>query len=263
MSSKRKYDRNDYLKMLEHNVRNAVSVAHLFDKGVFESSTLLIGIIRLLVHDTNSSISLLKRLDDKNAIYFLDTSIDYPPDTFHLQNFLFGAHVRKVNEEEHFQSLLPKFYFEDDHSKTVSFDDWWEKIVIILHGNNFSRKDIILITAHKHGILHSDDKVDAVYYDLANNVLSFAYHTETMDIENPDVDVEPIDNTLYSLIRQISHELILTLVNYYDLDIDYSNIPDDERLSVAMGPIFDLSIAIDPEFHEAHKDIVRTRKADN
>lgn len=263
MSSKRKYDRSDYLKMLEHNVRNAISVTNLFDKGVFQSSTLLIGVIRSLVHDTNSSISLLKRLNDKNDIYFLDTSIDYPPDTFHLQNFLFAGYVRKANEEEYQQTLLPKFYFEDDYRKTVSFNDWWDKTVIIIHGNNFSRKDIILITAHKHGILHSDEKVDSVYYDLANNVLSFAYYTETIDIENPDVDVEPIDNTLYSLIRQISHELILTLVNYYDLDIDYGNLPEDERLKIAMGPIFDLNIAIDPEFHEANKDIIRTRDADN
>lgn len=259
---KRKYERPDYLKMLEHNINNAIEVTRMFDKGKFESATLLIGIIRSIVHDTHHSISLLQRLKNKKDIYFLDTSIDTPPNTFHLQNFLFGAYVRKPNETHHMQTILPKFFFQDERLKTVNFKEWWNKTVIIIDGNELSRKNIILISAHQHGILHADEEVDSVYYDLANNILSFAYYTETLNIEDPDVKIDPIDNSLYSLIRQITHELLLTLINYYDLETDYGVIPEEERINIA-HPIYDLSVAINPDIEEANKDIIRTRKNDD
>ena len=259
---KRKYERPDYLKMLEHNINNAIEVTRMFDKGKFECVTLLIGVIRSIVHDTSHSISLLQRLKDKKSIYFLDTSIDTPHDTFHLQNFLFGAYVRKPNETHHMQTILPKFFFEDNRANAVHFNEWWNKTVIIIDENKFSRKDIILISAHKHGILHADEEVDSVYYYLANNILSFAYYTETLDIEDPNVKIDPIDNSLFSLIRQITHELLLTLINYYDLETDYGVLSEEEKLNIAQ-PIYDLSVAINPEFHEAHRDIIRTREEDN
>lgn len=255
----KRYSEKDYLNMLEHNIRNAISVTTLFDKGNFESSTLLIGIIRTLVYDTPRSTSLVKRLGDKENIYFLDTSIKAPPDTFHLQNFLFLAYVRKPNEEEYYRMILPKFYFENDMSNTVSFDEWWDKTVIIKNGIKFSRKNIILLTAHKHGILHSDKSVDSVYYDLANNVLSFAYHTETEDIEDPNVKIDPADNSIFSLIRQIAHELLLSLINFYDLDMTYEPVKEEEAINITY-PIYDLTIAVDPEFHEENKDIIKSRK---
>lgn len=254
---KQKYVRTDYINMLKSNLNNAALVAKNFDRGHYDSSTLFISIIRTLVYDTKNSVSLLERLDDKNNIDFIDTTIDHPSDAFHLHNFLYCAKVKPHTENHYKLKVLPKFYFEDIRSKVVNFDKWWNEIVIIIEDSKYSRKNIILILAHKHGILHSDTSIDATYYDLLNNVKSFAYHTKTLDIENPETEVEIVDNSINSIIRQIAHELIVSLINHYDLKVDYGPLPKKELPNFKKQQIYDLSIAINKEFEVENKDIIR------
>ena len=256
----KKYDNNDYFNMLRDNIQNALSICELFDSGKFRTSTMFVSIIRTLVHDTKNSTSLLKRLDDKYKIEFLDTSIYFPPDTFHLQNFLFAAYIRLPGKDTYHRTVLPKFYFTEQDSKFVDFNGWWNNTILIIKGKSYSRKDIILITAHKHGVLHSDRSVDEIYYEFVNNIQSFAYFTETENIEDPSVEIEPLENSINSLIRQIAHELILSLINYYELDIENDNTSEEMKIHVAKSPIYDLSIAINPELQNEFKDIIRKRK---
>lgn len=255
---KHQYTHDDYYNRLQKNLKNAINIAGLFDSGNFDTADQLTGIIRSLVHDTKHSISILQRLEVKNTITYVDTTIDYPNDTFHLQNMLFVCGVKLPGGKNYKRLVLPKHFFVQKPYKQISFDQWWNNTIFIINDKEYSRKNIILTAANKDGVLHPDKEVDITYYELANDIKSFAYFTETYDIGNPETVIEAIENSINSIIRQIAHELITTLLNYYGFDIYYG--PPQQKIGLSK-PIYNLEVAINPEFHELHKDIAVRRDA--
>jgi hypothetical protein len=167
-------------------------------------------IVRVLVHDTPQSISLLKSLERK-SIKFIDTA---PLDDSRLHSMTGMVGVRGSNSNQYlglvgkikagknfitvplFEQHLPEWY--KGYPK-VDFDNWWDKEVIKIKGQGTSRKNLILKVVNKDGGAHVDPYLPIEYHELKNNKV-------TINIKGIDTNFER--SIVYASVAQIGWELL-------------------------------------------------------
>lgn len=175
-----------------------------FDKG-FEGEIKRLAVsVRVLVHDTGESKSLLSLTNKKN-INFIDTSEPYDD-----KNILSHSALVQIHMSKH--GAKPKAHLDDDIKPTgIGFDAWWNGIVLVdAEKNEFSRKDIVLYLANKDGGAHVDPEIDEKYHALRNKN-SLGWITVLGDgREIAGEDHVP------ATMRQIAHELIKSLDATYN-----------------------------------------------
>lgn len=174
-----------------------------FDKG-FEGEIKRLAVsARVLVHDTGASISLLTLANKKNT-NFLDTSEPYDDENAFSHSSLVQIHMSSTGAK-------PKAHLDDDiQSNWISFDAWWNGIVLVdLKKNEFSRKDIVLYLANKDGGAHVDHEIDEKYHDLRTKN-SLGWITDLGDGR----EIKGEDH-VPATMRQIAHELIRSLDSQY------------------------------------------------
>jgi hypothetical protein len=190
---------------LQQHLRDTVQAlelsAHAFDEGFDGEAKRLAAAIRILLHDTGSSMSLLGQLGEKN-ICFYDTSILYNPKTSITYNGITAinltpqgaTHVALFND-------LPT----DCPPRWVSFEEWWNRVIFIdKEGSKTSRKDLILAIANKDGGAHVDPVLDKKYANLSRrNSLAWRFSSPRGDV--------PLEGPEKAAIRQITHELLRSL----------------------------------------------------
>jgi hypothetical protein len=197
---------------LEEQLEFIESSASSYDGG-FEGEVKRLAVsVRVLVHDTGKSTSLLTLLNRKD-VDFVDTSIPFDETTMMthsglVQMSLGGAHGSKP------LPILDGGLF----SRTTSFDSWWNGIVFVdKNRNEFSRKDIVLSLANKEGGAHVDKKLDQKYADLRkNNTLSW-FDVAVDGKQTPSADQVP------ATMRQIAHEILKTIKEDYTCKRDKNN----------------------------------------
>lgn len=168
-------------------------------------------IIRILVHDTQRSISLLKLLELKDQTQYLNTSA--PNDgKLHSMTGMHGVRgtlsdqylglVAKVNQGNSliavplFNQHLPEWY--GGYSK-LAFDDWWTSIIIENKGHKLTRSELILKIANKDGGAHVDPYLPANYYVTKKSELQ-------LNIMGIETNFER--NIVYASVAQIGWELL-------------------------------------------------------
>lgn len=170
-----------------------------FDNGFTGEIKRLAIASRVLVHDTNSSTSILT-LANKKSLDFLDSS-----DPFDDENSLSHSSLVQIHMTP--QVAKPKPHLDDlIQPRIISFDAWWNGIVLVdLRRNEFSRKDIVLYLANKEGGAHVDHEIDEKYYNLRNsNSLGwFSVFEDGQEIDGED--------QVPATMRQIAHELIKSI----------------------------------------------------
>jgi hypothetical protein len=90
-----------------------------FDKGDYDECKRITVSIRLLVHDTKSSTSLLKQLKKKD-ISFYDNTSSYLPGNFIPTTRLVALFTTKEGEA----TYIPNKDFRENSTKKVPFDSW-------------------------------------------------------------------------------------------------------------------------------------------
>lgn len=166
--------------------------------------------IRVLVHDTRNSTSLMKHLDKKD-MDFLSSNTISPHEKVHL------GLVRRINVgvndgqggEAKYWPLCDERYFPCDESKWkyMSFNNWWGEDVF--KDNNFSltREDLVLAIANKDGGAHFDSEVEERYDNFRHN-----WSGGSTLVGNKSGVKRGYDNIpIYPAIRQIGYELIKTI----------------------------------------------------
>ena len=174
-----------------------------FDNG-FEGEIKRLAVsVRVLVHDTVASISLLTLANKKNA-NFLDTS-----DPYNDENLL--SHSSLVQIHMTAQGAKPKAHLDDGNQPTwINFDDWWNGIVLVdAKKNEFSRKDIVLYLANKDGGAHVDHEIDEKYHSLRTKN-SMGWITVLGDGRNISGE-----DHVPATMRQIAHEIIKSFDSNY------------------------------------------------
>ncbi len=190
---------------LQEHLEFLRSSADAFDSG-FEGEAKRIAVsIRVLVHDTQQSASLLGQLNRKSGQFFNSAL----PVVAGNKGTYSGLVV---------MSMVPgvgaKYVAFLDEGPTgaanyVPFDSWWHGVVFVdSKGNGLSRKDLVLAVANKDGGAHVDKSLDRAYAELSrNNSLGWVYTDGTTS--------QALDAPEKAALRQICHEILKTLVPGY------------------------------------------------
>lgn len=184
-----------------------------FDNGFEGEAKRLATCIRVLVHDTSKSTSLLRLLNKKD-ICFYNTAADYDP-----KNLLpyFGLCIFGLGKKSG-QSITGRYMPclvapnpNRHHPRKIRFNDWWEQVVIKDSKSNFfTRKKLVLDVSNKDGGAHVDPELGSDYAALSK------FNSAGWKVINRDSKEEPFKNgPELPSIRQIAYEILLTLADKY------------------------------------------------
>ena len=198
-------------KDLENHLKEQISFLQAsstaYDNGFRGEAKRIAVVIRVLVHDTKHSTSLMTLLGIKD-IDFFDSSSDYDP-----QNLLTFSGLVFIKKFPGGAEYVPKCVLppkpSNKQSKSIPFEEWWNKVVIVdKHKNKFTRRDLVLSLSNKEGGAHVDLKLDASYIALTRET-SLGWH---YFIGNLEGDITPIE---LASMRQISQEVLVTLKSLF------------------------------------------------
>lgn len=188
---------------LKEQIQFLLRSAQSYDEGFLSEAKRLSVVIRVLLHDTQSSTSLLTLLKKKDMLFY-DTALDYDPSnlapTMALIMMRLGpdgaAYVPPLDDGP------PERYLKGK----IPFEKWWNKIVLVdTKGNKLTRKDLVLAVSNKDGGAHVDPVLDQAYADLTR-FKSLGWVFVSNGVEK-DFSTRPE----LASIRQITHEVLKSL----------------------------------------------------
>jgi SEC-C motif len=175
--------------------------ADSYDNGYEDEAKRLATTIRVLVHDTKNSISLMTHLDRK-SIKWLDSAT-----LVCLNNLVQQCNLVLLEAGTSEPTFLAKLD-SDITEKWVNFDEWWNaQIFRDVDGSGVTRKKLILTAANQDGGAHVDHRLDEDYYSFATGKLGIQIISNGSDI--------PMEGPHRAAIRQIAHEVLRTLIPDY------------------------------------------------
>jgi len=187
-----------------------------FDEGREDEAVRLATTLRLLLHDTQRSRSLLGQLDhlDRN---FWDTS--WPNESNNIATTSTLVSIAMGADKTRFQAHLDDTPF----LRQQPFNSWWIEPIFVDNQNRaMSRQDLVLIAANQAGGAHVDPSVDETYYDLEfQNSLGWRS-------VNGEIEVE-LGQPGRVALRQITHEVLKTLIKNYKM------MPEDSSCIILGG----------------------------
>jgi hypothetical protein len=196
---------DELLAHLKEQITFMKESAISYDNGFESEGKRLAVVIRVLVHDTSQSTSLLTLLGRKKRMLFYDSASKYDPRNTATSNCL--TVMKSSTNEAEYVAPLDNLSSARDKNKKRSFDNWWKRLIIYKDNKNneFTRRDLVLAVANKEGGAHVDPKLDQAYAGLSRfNSLGWKLfvHGEEKDFNNTPV---------LPSIRQIAHEVLKTL----------------------------------------------------
>ena len=177
-----------------------------FDAGFLGEAKRLATTIRVLLHDTQNSKSLLGLLGIKRQINYINTAIPHNPQNLLVHHGLIGFRIGPGGPS--YWAPLgggpPTRY----NKPPCDFDTWWNEAVIIdKSGGNFTRRELVLSLANKDGGAHVDPQLDTKYAALTrNNSLGW--------MASDGVNQRPLSDVELHSVRQIAYELLRSLRNH-------------------------------------------------
>lgn len=215
--------RYDLQKHLSNQVRFLKNSSDAYDAGFEDEAQRLATTIRVLMHDTKRSTSLLTHLDCKQRIFFVSSTSQYIPTN--LAPYLAFLVLRTT--VGHGGEYIPLCRTDlQTPNKWLRFDDWWNEIVIDDKKSIFTRKDIILNISNKDGGAHIDSKLDTDYAELTrNNSIGWEYLDNGVR--------KPFDNNpAYAVVRQVVHEVLLSF-DWFFAEKSYQRVGSQRTFMVA------------------------------
>jgi hypothetical protein len=163
-------------------------------------------VVRLLVHDTRRSRSLLRQLSIKSSILFYDTAGSVTDPGIASALNLAGM-VLTVGHAGPRAFWIPVLDPGSDDTKCMArpFHSWWTRPVLKdTRSAFFSRKSIVMGVADQDGGAHVDPELDEAYAWLTRGS-SIGWR---MDIGN---GLEEMPGLELACVRQVVHELLVSL----------------------------------------------------
>lgn len=177
--------------------------ADSFDRGIEAEAKRIAVSLRVLLHDTDRSISLLTQLGAKDRT-FLDSS--FPFDERNLAGHCGLVAMTLGPDGGGYAAFL-------DHTPTPpverDFEAWWSQCVFLdTQQRPISRRDLVLWVANQDGGAHVDATLNRSYADLSrNNSLGWIFSDGT--------NTEPFSGPEKAALRQVCHEVLKSLVPGY------------------------------------------------
>lgn len=191
---------------LSEQLQFLASSGRAFDQGDLAESKRIALVIRVLVHDTDMSHSLLAQLGIKDTLAWADSApvIDNDPNIVGRSPGLtsMGLGTDGIVFSARYMNSI-------ERSKTtryVDFSDWWERPVILDSNDaEFSRKELVLALANKDGGAHLDRLNEKTHALVHGNSAGF------VSIDMAGGPSEPMPTPMYASVRTVAEELLLTL----------------------------------------------------
>lgn len=186
-----------------------------FDEGEEAEALRLAVTIRVLVHDTKSSHSLLGQLGVKEQLRYVDTA--GPVKDGNLLPTL-GLVMHQVGHESKHMPLLDEGSPGHYGNAPLLFEEWWDRrqVIVLPHLNrHWTRKQLVLALAHKEGGAHVDAELDEAYEELVTN------NGAGIMLGIGESEAVPFPGNLVAVsVRQIAFELTKTLEIAQDVLVD-------------------------------------------
>jgi len=205
----------ELLSHLEEQVRFLLRSADAYDAGDEAEAKRLATAIRVLVHDTAASHSLLTQIGIR-SLPFLDTAGPLYPRNLASETRLT---IMRIGPEG--ASWVPKNAMDYESAPIgLPFERWWNAPVIKgQSGETYSRKDIVLSLADQDGGAHVDPAMNESYHRLSRgNALGWEAFAAGAEVGRP------MEGPELASVRQIAHELLLTIERRVPVAI-----PEDRR----------------------------------
>lgn len=196
------------------------SASH-YDEGEFSEAKRLATTLRVLLHDSKKSKSLLTQLGLKDKLRFVDTAGEIEPDTFEvLPGRRFRASIAVATP------LAPiawgswkgfRFIARlDDHRtafRPLKFDTWWNNPAVAIPPNfRLSRRDLMLGVANQDGGAHVDASLRQQFARVSRQRFILSSKRKPLSIatiQQPQRKGPP--NPSLPMVRQIAYEVSKTL----------------------------------------------------
>lgn len=186
----------DFKAQLNRQLSFLSASSEAFDNGFRDEGIRIATTIRVLVHNTPSSTSLLKHLN-ATTINLVSTCEGATERTI-MYSGLAGVKVGN-GKTEHFASL------GDGPIQTlVPVSKWWDQVVFVVDKTRLSRRKIVLAAANQDGGAHVDAKLNADYEALISGPLAWK-SSRIGDSSDPGRVIEA--QHLFAL-RQMAYELL-------------------------------------------------------
>lgn len=138
--------------------------ADAFDQGSEGEAKRIAASLRVLLHDTASSHSLLGQLGEKERAY-VDTALPEEPGNLLPHGGLVWQNM--VPGKIEWVAQLDDVPLRSERP----FNDWWETPGFSAAAHKLSRKDLVLSLANKDGGAHVDPKLTTAYAELSRKNL--------------------------------------------------------------------------------------------
>lgn len=244
---------SELFSRLQEQVAFLRTSTFLFDSGLEYESQRIALALRVLLHDTKKQTSLLKNLQCKDSIQFIDTGI-YPEDVAAAQKqFLVQRNLENyamaqasgdtglaivVNDRDGYPRYAAPLGYQRKLMGTISlapqnrlhhFEEWWKtKFIKDAKFNTMCRADLILTVAEKDGGAHVDKSVERGYAQFCVEGWGgqFAPGVDLTQHDDPGAWSNYSGTVVAASIRQIAYEVLLTLENKFGEQIHISALPD-------------------------------------
>jgi hypothetical protein len=168
-----------------------------YDKGDQDDAIRIATTIRVLIHNTKSSTSLLKHL---NA-----TTIDLHTTVEDVQDHWVGYRgmgmISMSSSGAH--DYVPALQMSPI-SYYVPVSKWWDQVVFVTDKARLSRRKIVLAATNQDGGAHVDASLDPIYAQSREPGFGgFIERTEGVKVE-----LIPLKNAHFVALRQMGYELL-------------------------------------------------------
>lgn len=173
-----------------------------FDEGFKDEAIRMATSVRVIVHQTRTSHSLLEQLSLLDH-RFVDTSAPLVPGNSVGEMPLIQTGIGGNSGTQFFAPMNDTL-----RKKYILFPNWWNQIVFQKEGSHvFSRKRLVLTVSNQDGGAHVDPALDAEYKSIQENSFDVRFG-KGIELHSPN---DPTRETM----RQITHEVITSLdLNY-------------------------------------------------
>src|SRR5664280_1560918 len=176
-----------------------------YDEGAEDAILDIATRLRVLLHDTAMSLSLLGQLGIKTSLQFYDLSLTIPDLDPRLQ---MGETILAWTTT----FPTPRYVAILDHGpppKKLSFGEWWEASCLMMHpaGQKLGRKELILTVSNQDGGAHVDSGIDEDYAFFKDDAVIHLYR-------KGNGEFKPIPGKTGASVRQVAHEVLKSCLLY-------------------------------------------------
>lgn len=214
-----KLSNEELMHHVQEQIGFLVGSCNSFDNGNLIEAKRIALTLRILLHDTKQSKSLLGQIGLKSSFfdtqYIIDLDIKMVPTVSSELLLISQLHDNPIHQfKPNFSSNLK--------TNKIDFQEWWNQIVIrTIDGAEFSRSKIILAVANQDGGAHVDPELEQDYYNLTRLNSIQHFFADNLDLSQglPEKielsQLQPVHSPLstFYTIRQTAHEVLISKID--------------------------------------------------